>query len=209
MPVIYKDLGFKNFSQTWEMQKRAQSEIINGSKDEMLFTVEHCHVYTLGKTGNRNHLLISNEEMKEKGISYFEIDRGGDITYHGPGQLVAYPILNLNNYLKDLHWYLRKLEECVILTLKELGIKGYRKEEYTGVWVEEEKICAIGVKVSRWITMHGLAFNINTDLDFFDKIIPCGIFHKGVTSVEKITGKKADFEVIKQIFVKNFFSVFS
>ena len=146
--------------------------------------------------------------MSAKGISYYEIDRGGDITYHGPGQLVAYPILDLNNYYKDTHRYLRELEETVILTLKDIGIDAHREEEFTGVWVGEEKICAIGIKVSRWITMHGIAFNVNTDLSYFDKIIPCGIFHKGVTSIQKLTGEKADFEKIKDLYVKNFQEVF-
>lgn len=209
MPLIYKDLGTKDYFETWELQKKVHSEKINGNMDDYLFTVQHNHVYTLGKTGSRDHILISDDEMKTKGISYYEIDRGGDITYHGPGQLVAYPVLDLNGYYKDTHRYLRDLEECVILTLNELGIEAHREEEFTGVWAGEEKICAIGIKVSRWITMHGIAFNINTDLEYFDKIIPCGIFHKGVTSVKKITGKEADFESIKNKFVANFKKVFS
>lgn len=209
MPLIYKDLGIKDYNETWELQKKVHADKINGNNEDFLFTVQHNHVYTLGKTGSRNHILISDEDMKKKGISYYEIDRGGDITYHGPGQLVAYPVLDLNNYYKDTHRYLRELEECVILTLNDIGIKGHREEEYTGVWVGEEKICAIGIKVSRWITMHGIAFNINTDLSYFDKIIPCGIFHKGVTSIKKITGTDADFEAIKKLFVNNFLKVFS
>lgn len=209
MSLIYKDLGKKDYYQTWELQKKILTEKINGNRDDFLLTVEHNHVYTLGKTGSRNHILISDDEMKTKGISYYEIDRGGDITYHGPGQLVVYPILDLNNYYKDTHRYLRDLEESVILTLKELGINGHREEEYTGVWVGEEKICAIGIKVSRWITMHGIAFNINTDLNYFDKIIPCGIFHKGVTSIKKLTGIEADFDSIKLQFIKNFRNLFN
>lgn len=208
MPVIHIDLGFADYKEVWDLQKETHLKKQQGSAGDILFTVEHNHVYTLGKTGSRDHILINDEEMKAKGISYYEIDRGGDITYHGPGQLVAYPILDLNNYYKDTHRYLRDLEETVILTLKELGIKAHREEEYTGVWVGEEKICAIGIKVSRWITMHGIAFNINTDLSYFDKIIPCGIFHKGVTSIEKITGKKANFDKIKEIYIKNFHTIF-
>lgn len=208
MPIKHIDLGFADYKEVWDLQKETHSRKQNVPSDDILFTVEHNHVYTLGKTGSRDHILINDTEMKTKGISYYEIDRGGDITYHGPGQLVAYPILDLNNYYKDTHRYLRDLEETVILTLKELGIEAHREEEFTGVWVGEEKICAIGIKVSRWITMHGIAFNINTDLDYFDKIIPCGIFHKGVTSVEKITGTKADFNAIRKIYVKNFINTF-
>ena len=208
MPVIHKDLGFADYKDVWDLQKETHLKKQQGSADDILYTVEHNNVYTLGKTGSRDHILINDEEMKAKGISYYEIDRGGDITYHGPGQLVAYPILDLNNYYKDTHRYLRDLEETVILTLKELGIEAHREEEFTGVWVGEEKICAIGIKVSRWITMHGIAFNINTDLSYFDKIIPCGIFHKGVTSIEKITGKKADMAEIKKMYVNNFLKTF-
>ena len=208
MPVVHKDLGFADYKDVWDLQKETHLKKQRGSADDILYTVEHNNVYTLGKTGSRDHILINDEEMKAKGISYYEIDRGGDITYHGPGQLVAYPILDLNNYYKDTHRYLRDLEETVILTLKELGIEAHREEEFTGVWVGEEKICAIGIKVSRWITMHGIAFNINTDLSYFDKIIPCGIFHKGVTSIEKITGKKADMAEIKKMYVNNFLKTF-
>lgn len=208
MAIIHKDLGFADYKKVWDLQKDTHSKKQKELSDDVLYIVEHNHVYTLGKTGSRDHILINDEEMKSKGISYYEIDRGGDITYHGPGQLVAYPILDLNNYYKDTHRYLRDLEETVILTLKELGINAHREEEFTGVWVGEEKICAIGIKVSRWITMHGIAFNVNTDLSYFDKIIPCGIFHKGVTSVEIVTGKKADMEAIKKIYVKNFINTF-
>ena len=208
MPIAHIDLGKADYQETWDLQKETHLKKQTGAKEDILYTVEHNHVYTLGKTGSRDHILISDGEMKEKGISYYEIDRGGDITYHGPGQLVAYPILDLNNYYKDTHRYLRDLEETVIMTLNDIGINGHREEEYTGVWVGNEKICAIGIKVSRWITMHGIAFNINTDLSYFDKIIPCGIFHKGVTSIEKLTGMKADFEEIKKLYVKNFFEVF-
>ena len=209
MAIKHIDLGHADYKEVWDKQKEMHLKKQAEPSDDILYTVEHNHVYTLGKTGSRDHILISDDEMKAKGISYYEIDRGGDITYHGPGQLVAYPIIDLNNYYKDTHRYLRDLEEVVILTLKDIGIEGHREEEFTGVWVGEEKICAIGIKVSRWITMHGIAFNIITDLGYFDKIIPCGIFHKGVTSIEKVTGKKADFEKIKNLFVKNFQEVFS
>jgi lipoyl(octanoyl) transferase len=202
------ELGFADYKEVWDLQKKTHMEKQNGRVDDVLYTVEHNHVYTLGKTGSRDHILLTEEEMAAKGISYYEIDRGGDITYHGPGQLVVYPIIDLNNYYKDTHRYLRDLEEVVIRTLAELGITGTRDEEFTGVWVGEEKICAIGIKVSRWITMHGIALNVNTELEYFDKIIPCGIFHKGVTSIEKINGEKADFENVKQLVLNNFEKVF-
>jgi lipoyl(octanoyl) transferase len=208
MEFKHIDLGQTGYREAWDIQKKAHFEKQHGKEEDIIFTVEHEHVYTLGKTGDRNHILLSEKEMQEQGISYYEIDRGGDITYHGPGQLVVYPIIDLNHFYKDTHRYLRDLEETVILTLKDLGIDSHREEEYTGVWVGEEKICAIGIKVSRWITMHGIAFNINTDLSYFDKIIPCGIFHKGVTSVEKITGSKADMEKVKRLFLNNFRNVF-
>ncbi len=208
MAFKHIDLGFADYKEVWDLQKETHLRKQQGMPEDIVYTVEHNHVYTLGKTGSRDHILISDDEMKQKGISYYEIDRGGDITYHGPGQLVVYPVIDLNNYYKDTHRYLRELEETVILTLKDLDIEAHREEEFTGVWVGEEKICAIGIKVSRWITMHGIAFNINTDLGYFDKIIPCGIFHKGVTSVEKITGKKADFGDIKRKYIENFNKVF-
>jgi lipoyl(octanoyl) transferase len=208
MKLLHLDLGKANYKQVWELQKKIHQAKQTGFTDDVLITVEHEPVYTLGKTGSRDHILISDDQMKAKGIRYYEIDRGGDITYHGPGQLVVYPILDLNNYYKDTHRYLRDLEEVVIVTLKELNIDSHREEEFTGVWAGEEKICAIGIKVSRWITMHGIAFNINTDLSYFDKIIPCGIFHKGVTSIEKILGKEFDLQIIQDIFLKNFIKVF-
>jgi lipoyl(octanoyl) transferase len=179
----------------------------NKINDIILFT-EHKDVFTLGKTGDKNHLLITDKELQKEGIDYYEIDRGGDLTYHGPGQLVCYPIFNLNNYFRDTHKYLRALEEVIILTLKDYNITGTRDEEFTGVWIEEEKICAIGVKISRWITMHGLAFNLNNELKYFDKIIPCGIFHKGVTSLKILTGKTIDIKTVINKLLRNFEVVF-
>ncbi|HMT11984.1 MAG TPA: lipoyl(octanoyl) transferase LipB [Ignavibacteria bacterium] len=203
------ELGFADYKEVWDLQKKTHIEKQNGRVDDVLYTVEHNHVYTLGKTGSRDHILLTEEEMEAKGISYYEIDRGGDITYHGPGQLVVYPIIDLNNYYKDTHRYLRDLEEVVIRTLAELGITGTRDEEFTGVWVGEEKICAIGIKVSRWITMHGIALNVNTELEYFDKIIPCGIFHKGVTSIKKELNREADMNEVKKLILKNFDAVFA
>jgi lipoyl(octanoyl) transferase len=209
MAIIHIDLGLTNYNEVWELQKELHSKKINGLQDDFIITTQHKNVYTLGKTGSRNHILYSNEELIKNQIEFFEIDRGGDITYHGPGQLVVYPIIDLSKHYKDIHRYLRELEEIVILTLKHFVIDAYSDNEFTGVWVNDEKICAIGIKVSRWITMHGIALNVNTDLNFFGKIIPCGIFHKGVTSIEKIKGKKINIEKVKQLLIKYFYEKFN
>lgn len=208
MDVYHLDLGLADYKEVWDLQKKIHLYKQQNKFNDIIITVEHPPVYTLGKTGDRNHILIGDGEMKKAGISYYEIDRGGDITYHGPGQLVAYPIFELNNHYKDTHRFLRDLEEVVIKTLADYGISAGREEEYTGVWVDEEKICAIGIKVSRWITMHGLAFNVNNDLSYFDKIIPCGIFHKGVTSLSRIKNEKIDIKNLTADLVENFKSVF-
>lgn len=206
--AIVLDLGKADYKEVWDLQKKVHLYKQKKKFEDVIITVEHEPVYTLGKTGNRNHILISDEEMKQRGISYYEIDRGGDITYHGPGQLVVYPVFDLNNHYKDTHRFLRDLEEVVIKTLKEYNINSHRIEEYTGVWVGEEKICAIGIKVSRWITMHGLALNVNNDLSYFNKIIPCGIFEKGVTSMKKTLGKEIDIVNLSLNIVNKFADVF-
>lgn len=202
------NLGIAEYKEAWDLQKKIHLYKQQNKFEDVIITVQHTPVYTLGKSGTRDHILISDEEMKTRGISYYEIDRGGDITFHGPGQLVVYPIFDLNNYYKDTHRFLRDLEEVVIQTLKQYEIEGSRDEEYTGVWVNNEKICAIGIKVSRWITMHGIALNVNNELSYFDDIIPCGIFHKGVTSMKKILRKEADFRQITKKTLENFMSVF-
>jgi lipoyl(octanoyl) transferase len=209
MKVYHMDLGLADYKSAWDLQKEIHLYKQQNKSEDILITLQHEPVYTLGKSGDRNHILISDDEMKSRGISYYEIDRGGDITYHGPGQLVVYPIFDLNNYYKDTHRFLRELEETVIQTLSEYNIEGYREEEFTGVWVEDKKICAIGIKVSKWITMHGLAFNINNDLSYFDKIIPCGIFHKDVTSLSEITGRKIDMGELKRIILSKFSIIFN
>lgn len=209
MKMYHIGLGLRDYKYVWNLQKMIHLYKQKNRFEDILISVEHPPVYTLGKSGDRNHILISDEEMKTRGISYYEIDRGGDITYHGPGQLVVYPILDLNNFYKDTHRFLRDLEETVIQTLKEYSIEAYRDEEFTGVWVNEKKICAIGIKVSRWITMHGLAFNINNDLSYFDRIIPCGIFHKGVTSLSEITGRQIDMGEISRILLSKFKIIFN
>lgn len=183
------------------------------SKHYLLFC-EHPHVYTLGKSGSENNLLINEMQLKDKAASFYKINRGGDITYHGPGQLVGYPILDLDYFFNDIHKYMRYLEEIIILTLAEYGIEGGRITGLTGVWLDFEKpenarkICAFGVRLSRWVTMHGWAFNVNADLDYFKNIIPCGINDKEVTTLEKETGRKIDMNKVKAIVKKNFEKVF-
>jgi lipoyl(octanoyl) transferase len=178
--------------------------------------VEHPHVYTLGKSGDEKHLLLNEDQLETKHASYYKINRGGDITYHGPGQLVAYPILDLDNFFTDIHKYLRLLEETIILTLAEYGIKGERSEGETGVWIEPDhplkarKICAFGVRCSRWVTMHGWGFNVNADLDYFNNIIPCGIQNKAVTSLNReLNVPEVDMPEIKEKLKKHFSTLFN
>jgi len=225
--IHFKDLGQMDYKVCWDYQEQLFDETIKrktanrslpAEKKEItpnhLLFVEHPHVYTLGKSGNENHLLISNKQLEEKKANYYKINRGGDITYHGPGQLVVYPILDLDNFFTDIHKYLRLLEECVILTLKEYGIQSGRSKGETGVWLDVEnpikarKICAMGVRCSRWVTMHGLAFNINSDLSYFNNIVPCGITDKAVTSLNKELGKEIDIQEVKEKFKKHFSSEF-
>lgn len=180
-----------------------------------LLFVEHNPVYTLGKSGDISHVLISDEERLKKGIEFFKINRGGDITFHGPEQLVGYPIIDLEKFKPDLGWYLRGLEEVIILTMAEFGLKGGRSKGETGVWIDpeikgsERKICAMGIRCSRWITMHGFAFNVNTNLQYFDYIVPCGIQNKQVTSMQKELGYSVPIEEVKQKVRKNFGLVFN
>jgi len=223
--IILKDLGFKAYKETWEYQtelldaavktkfENRQNDIENPPVHHFLF-VEHPHVYTLGKSGDISNLLLSEKQLEEKGITFFKINRGGDITYHGPGQIVGYPILDLEFFFTDIHKYLRFLEEVMILTLAEYGIIGTRSEGETGVWLDvgtpfARKICAMGVRASRWITMHGFALNVNTNLGYFDHIIPCGIKGKAVTSMQLELGKKMDTEEVKEKIKKHFCSLFS
>ncbi len=198
--------GLIEFKKCWDFQASIFDDIIrhkiairkgeskNSVTQNFLIFCEHPHVYTLGKTGEKDNLLIDELALKSKGASYYHINRGGDVTYHGPGQLVGYPILDLDNFFTDINKYLRFLEEAVILTLKDYGLESGRVEGATGVWIEGDnplkarKICAIGVKLSRWVTMHGFAFNVNTNLDYFDNIVPCGIINKSVTSLQKELG---------------------
>jgi lipoyl(octanoyl) transferase len=206
--ILVCDLGLTRYGDAWELQReffrlRTQRQI-----PDVLLLTEHTHVYTIGKSGSGSHLLASRSELDAKGAEVFHTDRGGDITYHGPGQLVAYAILDLQNFYLDVHRYLRDLEEAIILSLKEYGIAGERDPHYTGVWVGGKKLAAIGVKVSRWITMHGVAINVNSDLTYFDHIIPCGIAGSGVTSVEALLSRRIDLNDFSRLFVGAFGEVF-
>ncbi|MGC8594935.1 MAG: lipoyl(octanoyl) transferase LipB [Candidatus Kryptoniota bacterium] len=205
---IIIDIGFTEYLHAWEMQKFFHAERTAGTIPDVVLFTEHHHTYTIGKSGGEDHLLASDEELKARGVSVFKVDRGGDITYHGPGQLVAYPIFDLSRDKADVHRYIRGLEDVVIRTLQSFGIIGRRDLDYTGVWVGDEKICAIGIKVSRWVTMHGFAFNVNTDLSYFERIIPCGIFHKGVTSLSKVLRKEVDMNQVKSLVAAAFQDVF-
>ena len=181
-----------------------------GTENHLIFC-EHPHVYTLGKSGLEDNLLLSKSDLTEKKIDFYPINRGGDITYHGPGQWVVYPIFDLDHFFTDIHKYLRYLEEAVIKTMADYGILGYRIEEFTGVWVGEEnprKICALGVKSSRWVTMHGIGFNVNTDLSYFNHIIPCGIEDKAVTSMRNELGRKMDMSEVKERLIYHLSSQF-
>ncbi len=206
--VSVSDIGRTRYADAWKLQQDLWKLRHAGAVGDVLLFTEHEHVYTMGKGGDANHLLATGNELRETGVDFFEIDRGGDVTYHGPGQVVGYPILDLNSYVPDLHRYLRNLEEVIIRALNEFGIEGTREEGFTGVWVKGEKIAAIGVKASRWVTMHGFALNVNTDLSRFSRIIPCGIFHKGVTSIQALLGKAMNLEDVQRSLTEAFGSVF-
>ena len=222
--ILLKDLKVKDYKETWDYQSKLLQEIVdvkvenrrkNISKitDNYFLFVEHPHVYTLGKSGDLSNLLLSEKQLAEKGARFYKINRGGDITYHGPGQIVGYPILDLENFFTDIHKYLRLLEESIILTIAEYGLKGERSEGETGVWLDVDtpfarKICAMGIRSSRWVTMHGFALNVNTNLGYFDNIIPCGIRGKAVASMEAELGKKLDQEEVKLKILKHFKNLF-
>ncbi len=213
--VHFQDLGIIDYQQAWDFQELLFAKTIalkidrrnelttDETKNHLLFC-EHPHVYTLGKSGSLDHLLLSEEGLRQFDARFYKINRGGDITYHGPGQLVAYPIFDLDHFFTDIHQYMRFLEEAVITTLAHFGIKGERTTGQTGVWIEPEtnrarKICALGVKCSRWVTMHGIGFNVNSDLSYFSHIIPCGIEDKAVTSMQKELGFALNMDEVKSV----------
>lgn len=206
--LAVSDIGRTRYADAWKMQQRLFGLRHYGLFHDLLLYTEHEHVYTIGKGGDENHLLATESELRNSGVDVHRIDRGGDITYHGPGQIVGYPIIDLNLYFADIHRYLRCLEEVITLALDSFGIEAVREQGFTGVWANGEKIAAIGVKVSRWITMHGFALNVATDLSKFDRIIPCGIFHKGVTSMERILGRSVALEEVRNELTEAFGTVF-
>ncbi len=206
--LLYCNLGMIDYKEAWGLQKETFEHRVKDKIPDVLYLLEHPNTYTLGKTADKNNLIGSEEYLSSNKISVYDIDRGGDITYHGPGQIVGYPIIDLNAWKPDTHKYLRALEETIIKTCAEYGIPGGRESKYTGVWVEDRKIAAIGIKVSRWITMHGFAFNVNTDLSFFSGIIPCGITDKDVTSIKKEIDEDLDINEVKTKLVKNFSEIF-
>lgn len=223
--IQLEDLGLKEFAETWAYQESIFKQIVElktqnrqlaapiETPNYFLF-VEHPHVYTLGKSGDVSNLLLTKKQLEAKGITFFKINRGGDITYHGPGQIVGYPILDLENFFTDIHKYLRFLEEVIILTLRDFGLKGNRSPGETGVWLDvgtpfTRKICAMGVRASRWVTMHGFALNVNVDLGYFDNIIPCGIRGKSVTSLNVELGERLiDEKDVKSKILKHFQDLF-
>jgi len=222
--VEVQELGFRDYGDTWDYQEKLFREVLEQKKrrktelapvetSNYFLFVEHPHVYTLGKSGDKANLLVSEAVLRERGATFFHINRGGDITYHGPGQIVGYPILDLENFFTDIHKYLRLLEEMVIRTLSEYGLQGERSQGETGVWLETgtpraRKICAMGVRASRWVTMHGFALNVNTDLSYFDLMIPCGIRGKGVTSLSAELGRHVPVAEVKQRLLRHFSELF-
>lgn len=223
--VNLQDLGLKDYKETWDYQELLFQQTLNikiknrreeaglETPNHFLF-VEHPHVFTLGKSGNLSNLLVDEKELQNKGAKFYKINRGGDITYHGPGQIVGYPILDLDNFFTDIHKYLRFLEEIVVLTVAEYGLKAERSEGETGVWLDvgtpfARKICAMGVRASRWVTMHGFALNVNSDLGYFDLMVPCGIKDKAVTSLNVELGvAKVDINEVKQKLSHHFETLF-
>lgn len=225
--VFFENLGLISYKEAWDYQTKLFDEIVSvklsnrglPAEDQKptpnyLLFCQHPHVYTLGKSGDAGHLLLQEDQLKKKGIEFYHINRGGDITYHGPGQLVGYPVIDMENYFTDIHKYLRLLEEGVIQTIAEFGISGGRIDGLTGVWLNSEtpekgrKICALGVKTSRWVAMHGFALNVNADLNYFNNIVPCGISDKAVTSIEAEVGKKVNMEEVEAILKEKLTALF-
>jgi lipoyl(octanoyl) transferase len=225
--VRWHQLGLVEYQQAWDLQHRLFNSIVqqklesrnhaqpqsHSEPNHYLLFCEHPHVYTIGKSGDQKNLLLSEQELRQKGITYFPINRGGDITYHGPGQLVMYPIFDLDHFYTDIHRYLRELEEAVIRTLLDFGVSAGRLQGYTGVWIDPEgpgarKICAMGIRASRWVTMHGIGFNINTNLSYFNHIIPCGIREKAVTSLQQELGYAVPLEQVSAFLLKHMAGIF-
>ena len=198
------DLGVRSYKKVWDLQKELVKKRQNGQINDTLILVEHEPVYTLGKNADENHIL----QHTPRNVKTYQIERGGDVTFHGPGQLVGYPILDLHNYKKSISWYMRGLEQLIIYTLAEFMVTAERKEGLTGVWVGDEKIAALGVRVTRWITMHGFALNVKPDLTYYSSIIPCGIFENGVTSMARLLTDEVTVDSVKQVLIEKFMNQF-
>ena len=223
--ILVRDIGKLSFSDAWKYQEKIFKKIIdqkvkNRSLNKKIETknflilTEHSHVYTIGKSGDISNLLIDKEELIKREIEFYKINRGGDITYHGPGQVMGYPIFDLDNFFTDINLYLRKLEQVIINTLESYSLNGFTIKDETGVWVRDKdgspkKICAFGIRASRWVTMHGLCLNVDPDLSYFNHIIPCGIKNKGITSIQELKKEDIDLNEVKSILVKNFKLVFN
>ena len=203
------DIGLQKYLDAWNLQKQLFEEVTAKREKNYLILTEHSPVITLGKSSDEKNIVTNHNILESKNIDVVEIDRGGDVTFHGPGQIVGYPILNLNDFKKDIHWYLRSIEEVIIQTLSHFEISAGRIKDLTGVWVNNQKICAIGVKVTRWVTMHGFALNVSTQLDNFNHIIPCGINDKSVTSMQEITNQDFLMEKVKDKICESFKTVFN
>ena len=223
--VNYQDLGLIDYQKAWDYQESLFEKVVSAKQNNKVTEIktptpnyllfcEHPHVYTLGKSGKESNLLMNEAFLKSKGATFYRINRGGDITYHGPGQIVGYPIIDLDNFGLSIRTYIDKLEEVIIRSLKHYGIEATRSPGATGVWIDVDnqakamKICAIGVRTSHWVSMHGFAFNVSTNLDYFNYIVPCGIVGKGVTTLEKELGKAVDMEKVKQVLLGKFEEVF-
>jgi lipoyl(octanoyl) transferase len=207
--IVYCDLDSIDYKEAWDLQKAVHQLRVENKIEDVLFLLEHPHTYTLGKTADKENLVGDKKYLNENKISVYDIDRGGDITYHGPGQIVGYPIIKLTDWQQDTHKYLRAIEEIIIRVCAEYDLHGSRVDKYTGVWIEDRKICAIGIKVSRWITMHGFALNVNTDLKLFNGIIPCGITDKDVTSLNRELKTEIQITEVKEKIIHHFSNVFS
>ena len=218
--IKFIDLGKMDYKEAWDFQEKLFDEIVSIKKENrkkksnlktpnyFLF-VEHPHVYTLGKSGDISNLLINEKELKNKNASFYKINRGGDITYHGPGQIVGYPIINLNHFKKSVSWYMRSLEKVIIMTLDDYNITAERKDGMTGVWVDDEKICAMGVRLSRWVTMHGFALNLIPKMEYYDSMIPCGIQEYGITSMSDILSEDIPKHEVIESLSTNFTKIFN
>ena len=207
--LTYYNLGTIDYKEAWDLQKRIFDQRYKEEISDTLLLLEHPHTYTLGKTAHKENLVGNDEFLAKNNVSVYEIDRGGDITYHGPGQIVGYPVINLNNWQRDSHKYLRALEEVIIKTCEDYNLNAKRVPKFTGVWIDDRKIAAIGIKISRWITMHGFAFNVSTDLSLFNGIVPCGIKDKAVTSLQKELGKEFNINEVKEKLLFHFKDVFN